>query len=120
MPPTPNKAQITPENFNDYYSSLQTLALTSVRNGLALPQDVAFHRSMNPGFAREIDNVEKRVLALTSKLLSLSAGSDTTTEGSRKGKERACLQDQDDLIDTFQSLVVDVVDQLLERTVCRC
>ncbi|TFK69512.1 hypothetical protein BDN72DRAFT_767808 [Pluteus cervinus] len=107
---------INQDTFDDYHSSLQSLALASVRNAVAFPQDISFHRSMSSGFARDLEEVEKRVLRLTNKLLDLSASLDTSREGSRKEKEKARLQDEDDVTDSFHSAVVDVVDQLLERT----
>ncbi|KAF9651576.1 hypothetical protein BDM02DRAFT_3110300 [Thelephora ganbajun] len=49
---------------------------------------------------------------MTNKLLTLVASSTTNSGG--KGKARLIV-DQDDVVDDFDSVVVDVMDQLLER-----
>ncbi|KAF8148190.1 hypothetical protein B0H34DRAFT_737252 [Crassisporium funariophilum] len=100
--------------FDAYNAQLQGLALTATRKAVGLPADVAFHRSMDHSFAQELDAFSARVLSVTNKLLSL-VGSVDTTQGGR-GKGKAKLTNQDDVIDNFHSLVVDSMDQLLERT----
>ena len=103
-------------NFDAFNSDLQENALKTTRNALALPSDVAFHRSIDADFAKDLDDFSSRVLSLTNKLLSLVGTSDTI-QSSLMGKGKGKLENQDDVVDNFHSLVVDSMDQLLERTV---
>lgn len=103
----------TSATFDAFNSQLQIHALKTTKNAHTLPSDVAFHRSMDPAFSRDLDNFSSRVLSLTNKILSLVATADTIS--SRKGKGK--LEGEDDVVDNFHSLVVDPMDQLLERTV---
>lgn len=110
-----SSAAFNSANFDTFNSNIQTCALKTTRNALSLPADVAFHRSMDPAFSKELDVLSSRVLSLTSKLLSLAASADATQSARGKGKGK--LENQDDVVDNFHSLVVDSMDQLLERTV---
>ncbi|KAF5374147.1 hypothetical protein D9615_008827 [Tricholomella constricta] len=103
----------TSATFDAFNSQLQVGALKVTRNALALPNDVAFHRSMDSEFARDLDSFSSRVLSLTNKVLALVSTADTT---SSRGKGKGKLESQDDVFDNFHSLVVDSMDQLLERT----
>ncbi|KAJ7579253.1 hypothetical protein C8J56DRAFT_1006792 [Mycena floridula] len=103
-------SRLTVDEFNDYNSKIQAAALKATRNAVLLPSDVAFHRSMDPEFSKDLDNFSTQVLGLANRLLSLASGADPNGKG--KGK----LEDQDDVLDNFHSLVVDSIDQLLEKT----
>jgi exosome complex exonuclease RRP6 len=70
---------------------------------------------MDSSFSRDLDIFSSGVLSLTNKLLGLVATADVTHSTRTKGKAK--LENQDDVVDNFHSLVVDSVDQLLERTV---
>ncbi|KAG5642308.1 hypothetical protein DXG03_003028 [Asterophora parasitica] len=107
-----SSSALTSATFDAFNSQLQINALKATRNALALPNDVAFHRSMDSAFARDLDGFSSRVLSLTNKVLALVATADATSLRKGKGK----LENQDDVVDSFQSLVVDSMDQLLERT----
>ena len=91
-------------------------ALNATRSAAGLPTDIQFHRSIDSEFAEDLDTFSSRVLALTNNLLSLVATADPSQSSRLKGKAK--LQTQDDVVDDFHSLVVDSMDQLLERTVC--
>lgn len=108
---------LTSESFNAFNNQLQANALKATRNAVALPTDIPFHRSMDSSFSQDLDAFSSRVLSLANNLLSLVAMADTTQSARAKGKAK--LEDQDDVIDKFHSLVVDSMDQLLERTVSR-
>lgn len=100
--------------FNAFNTQLQATALTTTRKAVALPSDVAFHRSMDHGFAQDLDAFSERVLLVTNKLLSLVATADQSQGARAKGKGK--LTSQDDVVDHFHSLVVDSMDLLLEKT----
>jgi exosome complex exonuclease RRP6 len=111
-----SKQGLNSETFDAYNDSLQLAALKAVKTSVgAVPPDVAFHRTVHPDFARDLDECSERVLALTNKLLALAWTSDASVGARGKGKKR--LESQDDVVDNFQSLVVDAMDQLLERAV---
>lgn len=68
---------------------------------------------MDASFARDLDALSERALELTNKLLD--ATYTLSNSGDVKGKRK--MRDQDDVVDKFQSVVVDSMDQLLERSV---
>lgn len=112
---------LSSSSFDAFYGKIQTSALDSVRKSVGIPTDVSFHRSVDPVLATQLDMLSTRVLSLTNRVLGLSqlsAGSTSNSSG-RKGKDKETqrLHGQDDVVDSFQSLVVDVVDGLFERTV---
>ena len=102
-------------SFDVFNSKLQASALKATRSAVGLPADIAFHHSIDPAFAKDVDAFSSRVLSLTNKLLNFVATADESQRS--KGKGKAKLQSQDDVVDNFHSLVVDSMDQLLERTV---
>ncbi|KAF5360491.1 hypothetical protein D9756_004521 [Leucocoprinus leucothites] len=102
--------------FDEYNTKLQSSALKATRNAATLPADINFYRSLDTGVARDIDNISSRVLNMTNRLLELSSSIDQNTASKGKGKGKARLEDKDDVVDDFHSLVVDVMDQLFERT----
>lgn len=108
-------SSISSSSFNDYNAQLQGSALKATRAAVSLPADIPFHRSIQPEFAQGLDQCSARVLSLTNKLLNLSTTVNTSTSVRGKGKGR--LEAQDDVVDNFHSLVVDVMDQLLENAV---
>ena len=106
---------LTSAGFDACTAKLQAAALTTIRKAVSLPSDVAFHRSMDHSFAQDLDAFSERVLLGTNKLLNLVATVDQSQGNLGKGKRK--LTSQDDVIDNFHSLVVDSMDQLLEKTV---
>ncbi|KAJ7621619.1 ribonuclease H-like domain-containing protein [Mycena polygramma] len=101
-------------SFPDFNSKVQAAALTATRSAAGLPADIPFHRSIDSDLAEDLDAFSARVLSLTNNILSLVATADPSQSSRRKGKAK--LQSQDDVVDDFHSLVVDSMDQLLERT----
>lgn len=105
---------ITLAAFDNYNTALQTVALKATKHAVQLPSDIAFHRSVDRSFAKEIDACSSRVLSLTNRLLSLVSTADTSSaRGKGKGKGKL----EDDVVDNFHAVVVDSMDQLLERAV---
>jgi hypothetical protein len=106
---------LTRSDFDGYYAQLQTSALKATKNAAGLPSDLAFHRSVDSDLAKELETCSNKVVSITNMLLSL-----TSTIGSSKiakGKGKAHLRDEDDFLDRFGSLIVEPMDQLLERAV---
>lgn len=101
-------------NFEDYNLRLQTFILNPTKHAFTLPMDIQFHKSIDLDFAEEIEACSSKVLSITNKLLTLAASSATNT--GRKSRARL-LGDEDDVVDDFDSVVVDTMDQLLERVV---
>ncbi|KAA1473827.1 hypothetical protein DENSPDRAFT_780589 [Dentipellis sp. KUC8613] len=101
---------VTAADFDDYNTRLQAAALTATRNSAGLPSDLGFHRSVDRDLAKGLDTCSDRILNITNKLLGLTA-----TAGTSKGKGKGKLEDQDDFMDRFESLIVESMDQLLER-----
>ena len=101
-------------NFEDYNLKLQTSILNPTKHAFALPTDIQFHKSIDRILAEEIEACSTKVLSITNKLLTLAASSTLSLEG--KGTTRL-IMDQDDVVDDFDPVVVDIMDQLLERVV---
>ncbi|KAJ7499560.1 hypothetical protein FB451DRAFT_1073819 [Mycena latifolia] len=109
-----SSSTLSSTSFPDFNSKVQAAALNATRSAAGLPADIAFHRSMDPELAEDLDAFSSQVLNLTNNLLALVATADPSQSNRRKGKAK--LQNQDDVVDDFHSLVVDSMDQLLERT----
>jgi hypothetical protein len=101
-------------DFEDYNIKLQASILNPTKHAFALPTDIQFHKSIDRDFAEEIEACSKKVLSTTNRLLTLAMSSTTIIGG--KGKARL-LVDLDDVVDDFDSVVVDIMDQLMERVV---
>ena len=108
-------SSISSTNFDQFSTQLQSSALKATRNALAIPSDLAFHRSVDPEFASDLDALSSKVLALTNEILALVSTADGSKSTRTKGKSK--LKNQEDIVDNFSSLVVDSVDQLFERVV---
>ena len=102
---------------SDAYSGrLKTHASNATSKAEAFPHDIAFHRSLDPDLAGDLDAFSERILSVTNKMLGLIATVDQSHSG--RSKRKAKLENQDDVVDNFYSLVVDATDLLLERAVC--
>ena len=113
------KNLLTSASFDVCNAKLQATALTTIRKAVSLPSDVAFHRSIDHSFAQDLDTFSERVLLVTNKLLNLVAATVDHHHQPKGilGKGKRKLASQDDVVDNFHSLVVDSMDQLLEKTV---
>jgi exosome complex exonuclease RRP6 len=101
--------------FDDYYAQLQNAALKATKHAAGLPADLAFHRSVDSDLAKDLEKCSKRVVSMTNALLDLA--STIGNSKSAKGKGKARLQDEDEFLDRFGALIVEPMDQLLERAV---
>lgn len=122
---------------DDYLTELKTRTDKAVSSSKELPKDIPFHRSLDRKFRTDLDASSARILKLTNRLLKLAqtVQSSPASQRSRsshsqptsaskivknaKGKEReeARLNDEDDVVDKYHAIVVDVVDPLLEQVV---
>ncbi|KAK7061210.1 exosome complex exonuclease RRP6 [Favolaschia claudopus] len=112
--PQASSSSLSSSSFSDFNSRVQTAALNATRGAAGLPADIAFHRSIDSDLAQDLDAFSSRILSLTNNILSLVSTADTSQSSRKKGKAK--LQGQDDVVDDFHSLIVDSMDQLLERT----
>lgn len=101
---------INSNSFDEFNTNVQAAALKATKSAVQIPSDVAWHRSMDSEFAKDLDEFSTRVLTLTNKLLTLASTGDPHGRSTR-------LESRDDVLDGFESLVVDSVDHLLERAV---
>ncbi|KAJ7929003.1 hypothetical protein B0H13DRAFT_2652544 [Mycena leptocephala] len=109
-----SSSTLSSSSFPDFNSKVQAAALNATRSAAGLPADIPFHRSIDPELAEDLDAFSSHVLSLANNILSLVATADSSQSSRRKGKAK--LQSQDDVVDDFHSLIVDSMDQLLERT----
>jgi exosome complex exonuclease RRP6 len=106
---------LSTSTFDEYYAQLQTAALKATKHAAGLPADLAFHRSVDSDLANDLETCSDKALSMTNTLLDLM--STIGNSKNSKGKGKARLQDEDDFIDRFHALVVEPMDQLLERAV---
>ena len=110
-------------SFDAYQVSIQSAAVSATKCSMELPKDIAYHRSLDRKFGKRLDECSDRILAITSRLLEYAESGDdaegTSNVGIGKGKGKRRLESEEDIVDGFHSLIVDVIDQLLERTVSK-
>ena len=110
-----SQTPLTKSEFDGYYAQLQEHVLKATKHAAGLPSDLAFHRSVDSDLANDLEACSSKVVSMTNMLIGLS--STIGSSKSAKGKGRARLQDEDDFIDRFEALIVEPMDQLLERAV---
>ena len=108
---------LTGSEFDSYYAQLQASALKATKSAAALPADLAFHRSVDSDLASDLEACSNKVISITNMLLNLA--STVGSSKGAKGKGKARVRDEDDFLDRFGSLIVEPMDQLFERAVCR-
>ncbi|KAI9436593.1 ribonuclease H-like domain-containing protein, partial [Lactarius indigo] len=108
-----SQTPLTSSEFDSYYAQLQALAFKATKSAASLPADLPFHRSVDSDLARDLEACSNKVLSITNALLNLA--STVGSSKNAKGKGKARLQDEDDFLDRFGSLVVEPMDQLFER-----
>jgi exosome complex exonuclease RRP6 len=108
-------------SFDTYQAMLQSAAVSATKCSMGLPKDISYHRSLDRKFGKRLDACSDRILAMTSRLLEYAETGNSAEAISSmamgKGKGKRRLESEEDIVDGFHSLVVDVMDQLLERTV---
>ncbi|KAG8907725.1 exosome nuclease subunit [Tulasnella sp. 403] len=99
----------------EYHAHLQKTVIDAARFATRLPPktDLAFHRTLDRKFAKELDKCSNRILGLTNQLLGL-VGALNPALSKGKGKARA-LADENDLVEGYSAGVVDVLDVLYEN-----
>lgn len=108
--------KLSSTSFDELNVDLQSAALNSTKLAAALPADISFHRSVDRDYARTIEACSEKALSLTNRLLCLVSDADPARSSRAKGKRK--LEDQEDVVDKFHTVVIDVLDQLFERGVC--
>lgn len=119
-----------PENFPAFLEKTTAAldALTTTAAGLPGKSDLAFHRTLDRKFGKELDATAQQVLGLTERLLALvevggesskagASASGTAGKAKTKTKARRKLQDEEDVVDGYRRGVDEVVDGLLEDAV---
>lgn len=112
----PGSSKLSSSSFDQFNSSLQGAALKATRHALSLPADLPFYRSVDSELSKDLDTFSARVLSVTNSLLNLVATTETS-QGGRRRNGNQTLENRDDVLDSFHSLVVDSMDLLLERAV---
>ncbi|ORY28648.1 hypothetical protein BCR39DRAFT_559462 [Naematelia encephala] len=108
------RTELIPDPVKDFAKYLPHLThsldeVTTAAASLPGKSDLDFHRTMDRGFAKSIDEQSQRVLRMTERLLNLVIPESTKAKGLRRG-----LQDEDDVLDTYRRGVIEVTDGLLE------
>jgi exosome complex exonuclease RRP6 len=96
-------------DFEAWQTTLFSTLVKATKAANAIPAgDVSFYRSLDRDFAAKMDEASASTLELCNGLLR-QAGGDEVEE----------LRDGDDIKERFD-IVVDVVDNILEKVVCIC
>lgn len=110
-----SKTHFTRSEFDGYYAQLQGSALKTTKHAAGLPADLVFHRSVDPDLAKDLETCSNKAVSIINTLLDLASTIGGPKNAHGKGKAR--LQDEDDFLDRFGTLIVEPMDQLLERAV---
>jgi exosome complex exonuclease RRP6 len=107
---------------DEYVTYLKTQTDKAVKTAAELPQDIPFHRTLDRKFRTELDATSARLLRLTNRLLKLAETLDVKSrpisgKPSHGDGDKVALADEEDVVDKFHSVVVDVFDPLLEHVV---
>ncbi|KAN0114265.1 Ribonuclease H-like domain containing protein [Russula decolorans] len=113
MDSSQTRTPLSKTEFDGYYTQLQNAALKATKHAAGLPADLAFHRSVDSDVAKDLETCSNRVVSMTNVFLDLASTIGNSKGAKEKGKAR--LQDEDDFLDRFQALIVEPMDQLLER-----
>jgi exosome complex exonuclease RRP6 len=105
------------DNMDKLIETLQSQALECFIAADGLPQDIAFHRSLDRQFRKDIEKTSARLLQFANRLIAYSRTHSSTSAAKGNGKELA-LQDEEDITDKYHSIIVDAMDSLLEHVVC--
>jgi len=108
---------------NDMDTLIETLQSQALECFIAaddLPQDIAFHRSLDRQFRKDIEKTSVRLLKFTNRLIAYADTHLPTSAAKviRRKSEVPELQDEEDLADKYHSIIVDAMDSLLEHVVC--
>jgi hypothetical protein len=100
--------------------TLQSKALECFVAADDLPQDIAFHRSLDRQFRKDTERTSARLLKFANRLLAYAGTHSPTSaaKGARRNGEAQELQDPEDIVDKYHSIIVDSMDSLLEHAVC--
>ena len=110
-----------PSNDMDtFIETIQSQALECFIAADGLPQDIAFHRSLDRQFRKDIEKTSARLLKFANRLIAYAETHSPTSvaDGARRNSKERELQDEDDIADKYHSIIVDAMDSLLELAVC--
>jgi exosome complex exonuclease RRP6 len=108
---------------DEYVTYLKTQTDKAVKTAAELPRDIPFHRTLDRKFRTELDATSARLLRLTNRLLKLAETLDIKSRpvsgkpSHGEDGDKVALADEEDVVDKFHSVVVDVFDPLLEHVV---
>lgn len=77
---------------------------------------MSYQRTMDRQFSKDLDACSERVLGLAGRLLEFAKGKEGAGK-KEKGKGRETLREED-VLDGYHNVVIDVMDQLFESVVC--
>lgn len=97
--------------------TLQSQALECFIAADDLPQDIAFHRSLDRQFRKDIEKTSARLLKFANRLITY-AETHSPTSAAKLNQRNGELQDEEDIKDKYHSIIVDAMDSLLEHAVC--
>ncbi|KAG8886672.1 exosome nuclease subunit [Tulasnella sp. 332] len=114
------EALIVPSPFTEfsaYQDLLKKTIISGAQHAARLPpkNDLAFQRTLDRRFGKDLDACSAKILSLMNKMLNIVQGTGVSGSGSgsSKGKARQALEEED-LTEGYHSTMVDVLDGLYE------
>lgn len=117
----PPMADSPPTNDMDtLIETLQSQALECFIAADDLPQDIAFHRSLDRQFRKDIEKTSARLLKFANRLIAYAETHSPASAANKiqRNGDVLELQDAEDIADKYHSIIVDAMDSLLEHAVC--
>lgn len=116
------EALIVPSPFSEfsaYQDLLKKTIISGAQHATRLPpkNDLAFQRTLDRQFGKDLDACSGRILSLVNKMLDLVQGVGALGSGLGRSKGKARQVREDDLIEGYHSMVVDALDGLYENVV---
>jgi exosome complex exonuclease RRP6 len=107
-------------DMNTLVETLQSQALECFVAADDFPQDIAFHRSLDRQFRKDLDKTSARLLKFANRLIAYTETHSPTSiaKGAQRNGRIRRLQDAEDIADKYHSIIVDAMDSLLEHAVC--
>lgn len=108
------------EEFTEYQAALQKAAVESGKFAAALPSknDLSFQRTVDRKLGTDLDACSSRILGLANQLLGFIGAEQASSNAKGKGKARQ-LVDDEDVVERYHELVVDMLDSLFENVVSK-
>jgi exosome complex exonuclease RRP6 len=104
-------------DFETFRANLQKAILetTNLARQVPAPEDLQYQRTLSRPLGKKVDQVSKRLLHITSRVLDLAKQAQPASDKGKKSARNQGELQEEDVIDAYQARIVNVTDQLLEQ-----